>query len=139
MNFFGPNRYDIENMAKSFANYYYKNIIANGWSHIVSVYDPNCVCSVNGKNVSPYGLPAIFAHSNVHRVCVREPHLTWKFVGDSIVLTITSRMTFLNVSGTNVKTAFVSDNFIISYSRRKVVDHTMHIRADILQNASFFA
>jgi hypothetical protein len=138
MNFFGPNKHDIENMARSFANYYYKNIIHNGWSHIVNVYDPNCVCSINGCNSSPNGLPALFASNNVHRACVREPSLTWKLVGDSLIITITSKMTFLNVAGANVKTAYTSDHFIVSYSRRKVVDHTMHIRTDILRNASFF-
>lgn len=131
MALFANSMQDIETVAKAFANYYYRSIINGGWTHVMNVYDPTCRCSINNKNMYPAQMVSYLAVNNVYKAQVNQPMLSWKLVGDRLKITITSNMSFLDACDYHVRTCFVSDSFDISYSRKKVMDHVMHIRGDI--------
>jgi hypothetical protein len=136
MSIFGPNHFSIENMAKSFANTYYRNVMNSGWDANMYLYELGASCAVNGRNISYRALASHMASGNVRKAVLTQPMMSYILVGDALIVNVTCKMSFTNYSGYHIKSAFVSDNFIVSMQKRRILVHSMHIRNDMLRRAS---
>lgn len=137
MSIFGVSAQEVETMAKSFANQYYRTVINSGWNHVLHIYDPSCRCMINQNKFTPMQMVNFLASINIQKCRVHAPVISWDLVGNSLLVKVTSKMTFLNHVNTPLKTAFVSENFVISCIRRKVLHHSMHVRADLVNSFDF--
>lgn len=128
MSFFGPVAINTDAAANAFLEFYYGSVSSKGWNAALSCYDETCVCSINGKNVKPFDLVTDLAAEGIARGVLDSPLATWKQSGDNLHLTVTAGLTFVSFAGYQMSRQILVDTFVISVSKCKVLDHTMHIR-----------
>ena len=128
MSFFKNTTVDTDTVVNSFLEFYYGSVSTKGWNATLSGYDETCMCSVNGVNNKPFDLVALLAAEGIARGTLDAPLATWKHVGDQIFLTVSAGITFISFAGYQVSRKLLVDNFVISVSQCKILDHTMHIR-----------
>jgi len=128
MSFFGNTTVNPDAISHSFLDFYYGAVSSKGWNATLSGYDETCICSVNGHSNKPFDLVALLAAEGVARGTLINPLATWKHKEDQLYLTVTAGVTFISFAGYQVSNKILVDNFIISMSKCKILDHTMHIR-----------
>jgi hypothetical protein len=128
MSFFRNTTVNPDAICNSFLDFYYGTISSKGWNGTLSGYDETCICSVNGISNKPFDLVTLFANDGIARGTLINPLATWRYKEDQLHLTVTAGITFISFAGYQVSNKILVDNFIISMSKYKILDHTMHIR-----------
>ena len=128
MSFFGTTAANTDTVAHSFLDFYYGSVASKGWNATLSGYDETCTCSVNGVNNKPFDFVTTLATEGIARGTLDSPLATWKHTGDNLLVTVSSGITFVSFAGHQISRKMLVDNFIISVSKCKILDHTMHVR-----------
>ena len=128
---FAPMTMDTARLARSFGNYYYGTIINGGWSYVMNAYAPHARCMANGNVMTPHQMANVLAMHGICKARVYKPQMCFMRSRDCLTVHVTCIMALLDSCGYIKKMAFVTDHFRISVSKKKIMEHTCSMRADL--------
>ncbi len=123
MNFYNTNN-NINIYKDKIINIYYKNMVNTGFVSNLSLFDENCICSLNNEDYTgAYYVLVRLAENQIHRFNYINLSGTCHNIPQGVLISVSGICQLINFNNIIIRNVHFSETFLICVNKNKIVNY----------------